>query len=99
MKNTHLSTFEREMQNPEFKRLFNKEYKEFLLSELILALMDDDKKSVRKLAQEIGVSPTIVQNLRSGKQEDIKLKNFIRLLAAFGYHLVLEKNGKRIAIS
>lgn len=34
-----LSTFEREMQDPLFREQFEKEYDEFLLSEIIKALM------------------------------------------------------------
>jgi len=49
---------------------------------LILALMEKDKKSVRQLASEAGLSPTIIQKLRSGKQEDVKLSNFIGISLA-----------------
>ena len=63
-----LSTFDRMMQNPACQQRFEEGYKEFLLSELVHAMMDDDEVSVRKLAQEIGVSPTTIQNVRSGKQ-------------------------------
>jgi hypothetical protein len=42
-----LSTVERWMKKPGFKEAFKREYKEFLLSELVLALMAEDTKSVR----------------------------------------------------
>jgi len=93
------STFEKEMENASFRRKFQKEYKEFLLSELIAALMEGDKKSVRKLAEDVGLSPTVIQNLRSGKQEDIKLSNFINISQACGYHLTLTKDSEQIVIS
>ena len=93
-----LSTFKREMQDVSFKKKFEKEYKEFLLSELINALMETDSKSVRKLAKEVGLSPTVIQNIRSGLQEDIKLSNFINISHACGYKIVLEKNSQRIAL-
>ncbi|MDE2797154.1 MAG: hypothetical protein OXI94_00670 [Gemmatimonadota bacterium] len=47
-----ISTYERLMQDPQFREEYKKEYKEFTLSELLLALMDGDDKSVRKLAKE-----------------------------------------------
>lgn len=97
--NKNLSTFEREMQNKKFKKAFEESYQEFLLSELILALMDEDQKSVRKLAAAIGVSPTTIQSLRSGEKKDIKLSNFINMIKAFGYHLVLERKDKRIQLA
>jgi hypothetical protein len=94
-----LSTFEKEMQNKAFKKEFEKEYKEFLLSELIITLMEGDEKSVRKLAKEAGISPRLIQNLRSGEQTDMKLKNFMKVSRACGYHVILEKDGNRVEIT
>jgi hypothetical protein len=55
------STFAREMQKPKFKKAFERSYKSFLLSELLIALMEKDNKSVRELAKEVGLSSTIIQ--------------------------------------
>jgi hypothetical protein len=93
-----LSTFDREMQDTSFREKFNKEYAEFFLSELIASIMEEGEKSVRKLASEVNLSPTVIQNLRSGKQDDIKLSNFINISHACGYNLVLEKNEVRISL-
>lgn len=98
MTKQHLSTFEREILDSAFQEEFEKEYNEFLLSETILAMMEEAHKSVRKLASESGLSPTIIQNIRSGIQEDIKLSNFINISHACGFKLVLEKDNQRIAI-
>lgn len=97
--NKSLSTFEREMQNLEFKQAFDESHQELLLSELVLALMDEDDQSVRKLAVAIGVSPTTIQGLRDGTKKDIKLSNFINMIKAFGYRLVLERENKRIQLA
>ena len=70
-----LSTFEREMKHSRFKKAFEKSYKELLLSELLIAMMEEDEKSVRGLAKEVGLSPTIIQKLRLGRQTDIKVYN------------------------
>jgi hypothetical protein len=43
-----ISTVVRWMRKPGFKEAFKKEYKEFLLSELVLALMAEEPKSVRE---------------------------------------------------
>ena len=66
MTKKHLSTFEREMQDPLFREQFEKEYDEFLLSEIIKALMKNGKMTVRKLAEKVGLSPTVIQKIRSG---------------------------------
>jgi hypothetical protein len=47
------------------KTTFEKEYKRFSLSETVLELMKKKKMSVRKLAKEAQLSPTIIQELRS----------------------------------
>ena len=98
MAKPHLSTFEREMQDAAFREGFEKEYNEFLLSETILIMMNEAHKSVRKLATETDLSPTVIQNIRSGTQEDIKLSNFINISHACGYKVFLEKDDQRIAL-
>jgi hypothetical protein len=98
MTKKNLSTFEREMQNAAFREEFEKEYNEFLLSETILVMMKESHKSVRKLATETDLSPTVIQNIRSGIQEDIKLRNFLNISHACGYKLILEKHDQRISL-
>ena len=92
------TTFDKWMADPEIKEHFDKEYRNFVLSELILALMENDRKSVRELAKEAGLSPTVIQNLRSGKQQDIKVKNFVSIAHACGYHLFLANEQEKILV-
>jgi hypothetical protein len=92
------STVARWMQKPGFKAAVAREYKELMLSELVLALMAEDSKSIRELAAQLGLSKTVIQNLRDGTQSDMKLSNFVKLTHAYGYHLVLEKKGQRIPL-
>jgi DNA-binding Xre family transcriptional regulator len=86
------------MQKRGFKTAVAREFKELVLSELVLAIMAQDSKSVRELANEVGLSKTVIQNLRSGEQSDMKLSNFVKLTHAYGYDLVLEKEGQRISL-
>jgi DNA-binding Xre family transcriptional regulator len=92
------STIARWLHKRGFKAAVAKEYKELMLSELVLAIMAEDRKSVRELANELGVSKTVIQNLRSGEHTDMRLSNFVKLTHAYGYHVVLEKQGQRIAL-
>lgn len=92
------STFDREMKNSGFRKKFEKEYKDFLLSELIKYLMEGDQKSVRALAKETDLSPTVIQKLRSGDQKDVRLNNFLKISHACGFNVFLEKEGKRISL-
>jgi DNA-binding Xre family transcriptional regulator len=60
--------------------------------------MQESHKTVRGLAEEVGLSPTIIQKVRSGEQQDLKISNFLTIAAACGYHLYLEKGSKRIEL-
>lgn len=91
-----LSTVERWRLDGDFREQADKEYQELLLSELLLALMDEDEKSVRQLAKEAGLSATAIQKIRSGKSKDMRLSNFVGVVQACGYNIVLEKEGHRI---
>ena len=41
---------------------------------------------------------TVIQKMRSGKQEDVKLTNFLNISHACGYHVYLEKGNDRISL-
>ncbi len=94
--NKPLSTYERKMKDPGFKKAYQEGYRQLLFSELIISMMDDDEKSIRKLAEEADLSPSVIQDLRTGKQHDIKVSNLIKLADAFGYELILRKGEKSI---
>jgi|GEM_PF-878365 len=89
--------FHQWLNNDDFEKKFDIEMKEFSLSELLLAIMDEDQKSVRKLAEMAGISTSSLQDLRSGKSKDVKLSNFLNIVDACGYGIELVKGEKRIA--
>lgn len=88
-----ITTYDRFMEslNPEERRDYEKEYRNLLFSELLISLMQDDEISVRKLADLAGISPTVIQSIRSGKKKNITIETLIRLIDAFGYSLIIEK--------
>ena len=90
------TTFDKWMQNPKIKAAYKEGYHEFILSELIRALMENDHTSVRGLAQKAGLSPTVIQDIRSGKQKDMKVKNFLYVVHACGFEVVLDNGKERI---
>lgn len=77
---------------------FEDEYRELLLSELLIAAMNEDGISVRKLAEAAGVSPTVVQGIRSATRKNVSVQSLFKVLDVLGYHLVAEKNGSRLPI-
>ncbi len=96
--NKLLSTFDRKMKNQKFKKAFEESYKELLFSELMTSMMGDDNISIRALAKEAKISTSVIQDLRSGKQHDIKVSNLIKIAHAFGYEVILQKGKKRLSI-
>lgn len=84
---------------PKQKKGFFDEYRELLLSELLLAAMEQDEISVRKLAKLAGVSPTIVQAMRSGSKKDFSMKSFFKILKGLGCkRFMVELNGELIPL-
>ena len=76
--------------NPQFfkfKDEFEKGYNEFLISEFMIEKMEEENISVRELAKEAKVSPTTIQNLRSGNAESVKYKTLSNIMQKLGYAL------------
>lgn len=96
--NKPVSTFDKMMQNPDFKVKFEDGYQEFLLSELLIAIMENDHISVDQLAKNANISPDIIENICSGKEPDMNISHFLQIVQVCGYNLVLEKGEDRIAL-
>lgn len=99
-KEGELTTYDRfvEKLTAHERQKFEEEYQEFMVSELLIAAMTEDGISVRKLAEAAGVSPTIVQGIRSATRNNVSVKSLFKVLDVLGYHLVAEKNGNRLPI-
>jgi len=80
------------------KKDFDEGYRELLLSEMLFAAMEEDDISVRKLAELAGVSPTIIQEIRSGKRKNVSARSIFKILGVLDYKLIAERNGHRIAL-
>ena len=90
------STYERLIhEDPHFEEDLNRGYQEFILSELILAIMQEDHATVRKLAKEAGVSPSLIQDLKMGKRDNLTLKSFFNIMDALGYEILVKKQGSK----
>jgi predicted transcriptional regulator len=100
MKTKDKTTFDRFVKSlsPKEKKEFDQEYKELLISEMLLAAMEEDNVSVRKLAKLAGISPTIVQGIRSGTKQNVTIKTFFKLMNSLGYSLIAEKGKTRLVL-
>ncbi len=84
--------------SPKEKKVYDAEYKDLLLSEMILAAMEEDNISVRRLAMLAGVSPTVIQSMRSGIKKDFNMGSFFKILKGLGYTILIERNGNQIPL-
>jgi hypothetical protein len=89
------STFERimEAKTPAQRKKYEEGHRDFLLSEMILAAMEEDNITVRKLAKLANVSPTIVQDMKSGAKTSFNTNSLFKVLQGLGYDVLLERNG------
>jgi len=85
-----LSTFDRLMQNPARKEQFDEKYRGFVLVEVLIPLLEKSNFSVRELAKNAHLSPTVIQDIKSGKKDSISFSTFLSILQALGYSAVLE---------
>jgi len=76
---------------PAQKKEYDAGYHEFLLSELLIAIMKDDAVSVRELAKAAGLSAAIIQGVRSGEKQNITTQSFFKILSALGCSVVVKK--------
>lgn len=76
----------------EQKEKYDEEYRDLLLSELLLAIMEDDAISVRALAKAAGLSPAVIQGIRSGEKQNITTQSFFKILHALNCSLIVKKN-------
>jgi len=87
------STFDKFFdENKDQKKVFKEEYQKFLLQEILLACIEEDHISVRELAKKAGISPTIVQEIKTGKKTNINLKTFLKMMAVLGKSVIIEDN-------
>ncbi len=91
-----LELFEESL-TPEERRRHEQSYKELLISEMIIAAMENDDVSVRELAKMAGVSKTTVQNLRSGISH-AAVSSLFKIFKSLGYTIVATKGNEEFPI-
>lgn len=79
-----------ESMTPEEKKEFNREYEVLLLSEMLLAELNQDHEAIKKLAKAIGIAPDFIKNIHTS--DNYKLI-FFETLKKRGYNLVFEHDG------
>jgi biotin synthase-related radical SAM superfamily protein len=77
--------------DPQEREIFEKEYNDFLISEFVMQKMEEENISIRTLAKNAGVSPTVIQKMRSKNSEKITYRTFSNVLNTLGYKINIEK--------
>jgi DNA-binding Xre family transcriptional regulator len=85
------STYEREMKDPAFRAAFEKEWDALEVSEFMAQKMAEQGISVRGLAARSGVSPTVIQGIKSGKRVNIQYSKLKPIVSALGYQIFFKK--------
>lgn len=93
-----LSTYDRLMQDPHRRQKFEEGYQKFILVEILIPLLKKSEIPVRALAKAAGVSPTIIQDLKSGKKEGISYPTFLCIVEALGYRATLQVKRKHAMV-
>jgi hypothetical protein len=92
------SDFDEFISSPKRKKILEQKYQELCLSEVVIGLMESEAISIRALAKEIGVSPTVIQAVRSRGHSNITLKTLFGLTHALGAKIKLEIGNKIITL-
>ena len=69
-----------------------------MFSNIIRDAMKQEKVTVQGLAKKTGLSPTIIQELRTNKKKGITVKSFLKIIKALGYSFIIEKDSKRFQL-
>jgi transcriptional regulator with XRE-family HTH domain len=86
------------MKVPKRRQNFETKYRSFLLSEVIHGLMEQEGKSVRALAREVGISPTVIQDIRSGGRSNVTLRNFLGIVSALGGQVAVRRGDQEMVL-
>jgi DNA-binding Xre family transcriptional regulator len=90
MENETLPTYDQLMKDPKRRRKFEEEYQQLVLVEILIPILEKSQIPVRALAKIAGVSPTIIQDIKSGKKEGISYPTFLSILEALGYRAKIQ---------
>ena len=88
---TQPTTYDRMMTNPQRKRIFEEGYREFLLSELQIALEQGDYPSASELVETLAEESGACHSAIRRSDDDISLKDFFDILNLLGYRIFLKR--------
>lgn len=91
------SVLNQELKDLKKKKVFDEGYKDFLVSELVYSLMQDDEASIRELSKALNISTRTILKIRNGK-ENPRIDTLKKILNYLGAEIQIVKNKKVLAI-
>lgn len=79
------------MKDEDRRKRFEEKYARFIMADIVIGFMEQEQLSVRAMARAMGVSPTVVQDLRSGKRKNLTLKHLLAFADACHAKITIEK--------
>ncbi len=80
--------------SPARRKKFDEGYRNFALSELVLALLNQDEESINQLARIAGVSSCDIDTLRFGSKDEFALTSVVKALEGLGFTIRIERGGE-----
>jgi hypothetical protein len=71
---------------------------DFSYSEIVHGLVEDELKSVRQLARQVGLFPTVIQDIRSGGRTNVTLRSFLGIVSALGGQVAVRKGKQEMVL-
>ena len=90
-RNRDVSTFDHEMEDPKFRISVEREEAALEVSEFMAREMAQQDLSVRRLSARSGISPTVIQGIKTGKRKNIEYTTLRPLVSALGFRITFKK--------
>ena len=96
-----MSSYEELMNSmtPSERKDYNAEYRDLLISELVVATMLEKGAHIQDLAQTVGLPQAVVKEVTMNNKRGVSLQAFLRLIEQLHYGFILEKNGTQIFVT
>lgn len=94
-----LSTYEREMQNPEFRKSFEIGYQQFAASEIMLQLMEEKNMTEREVADAAEIPVSVIEDFKDWDKSKISLEHFIKIMQVIGGKIVVQESERTLPLN
>lgn len=98
VKEKPLTTYERMMQDPEFRKSFEIGYQQFAASEIMLQLMEEKNMTEREVADAAEIPLSVIEDFKDWDKSKISLDNFIKIMQVVGGKIVVQEGERTLPL-